>query len=69
MEYLELECLNGKVITKVNGTLLTNYNGLGVLNDQLHSKMGVGMKGLLSIQLHKKHDIFIQFRNCYIKTL
>lgn len=66
---LELQCFNGKVITKVNGTLLVDYNGLGVLNDQLHTKMGVGMKGLLSFQLHKKHDIFIQFRNCYIKTL
>lgn len=66
---LELECLNGKVITKVNDTVLTDYNGLGVLNDQLHTKLGVGMNGLLSIQLHKKHDIFIQFRNCYIKSL
>ena len=34
------------------------------------TKLGVGMNGLLSIQLHKKHDIFIQFRtDCYIKPL
>lgn len=66
---LVLQCLKGRVTTKVNGTVLTDYDGSGVLNDQIHTKMGVGMRGLLSFQLHKKHDIFIQFRNCYIKSL
>ena len=64
---LERECLKGKVITKVNGILLTDYNGLGVLNDQLHTKLGVGIMGYIHSII--KHDIFIQFRNCYIKTL
>lgn len=66
---LVLKCKGTQITTKINGVVLTNFDGEGVLNDTLHKQMGVGMEGLLSIQLHRKHDIFIQFKNCFIKRL
>ena len=48
---------------------MVDYNGEGIINDALHQKMGVGLEGLLSIQLHRKHDIDIYFKDIQLKRL
>jgi hypothetical protein len=66
---LYLKCEGTKIITKLNGIEIVNYNGEGVINNNLHKNMGVGMKGTLSIQLHRKHDIDIYFKDLQLKRL
>ncbi|MGB2129428.1 MAG: 3-keto-disaccharide hydrolase [Flavicella sp.] len=66
---LYLFCKGTKIITKLNGVKLVDFDGNRVLNDSVHKNMGVGMNGKLSIQLHKKHIIDISFKDLYLKKL
>ena len=66
---LYLKCQGTKIETKLNGVPMVDYNGEGIINDALHQKMGVGLEGLLSIQLHRKHDIDIYFKDIQLKRL
>lgn len=66
---LYIKCMGTKIITELNGITITNYNGKGILNDTLHQKKGVGLKGLIAFQLHKKHDIDIAFKDIQLKIL
>jgi hypothetical protein len=66
---LYIKCIGTKIITELNGITITDYNGKGILNDTLHQKKGVGLKGLIAFQLHKKHDIDIAFKDIQLKIL
>ena len=66
---LYIKCIGTKIITELNGITITNYNGKGVLDDTLHQEKGVGLKGLIAFQLHKKHDIDIAFKDIQLKIL
>ena len=55
--------------TWLNGSLVTDYNGQGTLDDAVHKKHQVGMHGHIALQLHSKSDIAIAFKNISIKRL
>lgn len=66
---LELICKGTKVKTLVNGLLVSDFDGAGVLDDQAHQGHGVGMKGHLALQLHRNDKIRIRFKDIRIKEL
>jgi hypothetical protein len=53
----------------LNGTLVTDYNGKGVLDDMNHKKYDVGMVGHIALQIHKNDKVKINFIDIYIKEL
>ncbi len=53
----------------LNGTLITDYNGDGVLNDQLHQNKKVGTTGHIAFQIHTGDELKIRYRNIYIEEL
>jgi hypothetical protein len=57
------------VRTYVNGQLVSDFNGMGVLDDEDHRKHGVGMRGHLALQLHRNDELRIRFRDLWIREL
>lgn len=58
---------NVKVI--VNNVLVSDYNGSGILDDLIHLRCNVGMKGHIALQLHKNSSNFIRYKNIEIRNL
>jgi hypothetical protein len=48
---------------------VVDYDGSGVLDDDLHKKYDVGMKGAIGLQLHSYHELKLRFKDLRIKPL
>jgi hypothetical protein len=66
---LELICQGTQVKTLINGRLVTDFDGAGVLDDDAHQKHGVGLKGHLALQLHRNDKIRIRFKDFWVREL
>lgn len=53
----------------LNGVLVTDYNGEGILNDSIHKAHNVGETGCIGFQMHPNEDMKLMFRELYIKEL
>ena len=54
---------------RLNGVLLMDWDGDGVLNDDIHLKYNVGMKGHIALQIHKNDELRIRIKDIMIKSL
>ena len=57
------------VTTILNGVQVTDFDGKEILSDEIHKKYGVSGKGHICLQLHKKAQLKIWFKDLYIKEL
>jgi hypothetical protein len=64
---LLIECRGLRIKSTVNGTPVADYDGAGVLDDDVHKRHGVGIAGSVGIQLHIGDDLYIQYKDIYIK--
>ena len=62
-------CNGMHIKTIVNGVVVSDYDGTGVLDDAGHKKFHVGSKGHIALQLHKNSENYIRFRNILIREL
>lgn len=62
-------CNGTKIQTYVNNILVSDYDGTGILNDEIHKKYNVGMKGHLAFQLHMKGENHLRFKDVEIREL
>ena len=53
----------------VNGEVASDYDGSGVLDDAVHKKYNVGMKGHIALQLHRRHELKARFKDIRIREL
>jgi len=65
----EIEAVGTRITARLNGLLVTNYDGRGVLNDATHQGRRVGMKGHIALQIHKNDQVKIRFRDIAIVDL
>ena len=64
---LLIECRGTRIKTSLNGILVADYDGAGVLDDDTHKRRNVGMSGNIALQLHTGDDLYIQFKDIYVK--
>jgi len=64
-----ISCWGTRIQTKVNGILITDYDGEGVLNDEFHTKYKVGMQGHIAFQIHRANEVHVRFKDIKIKEL
>ncbi len=64
---LLIECRGTRIKTTVNGILVADYDGAGLLDDDSHKRRNVGMRGNIALQLHTGDDLYIQFKDIYVK--
>jgi hypothetical protein len=64
---MEIFCRGTAIRTIVNGNLVSDFNGEGILNDEVHRLMNSGNIGCLAFQLHKDDELKIKFKDIFIK--
>ena len=66
---LTIRCKGTKILTRLNGLTVTDFDGKGVLDDQAHRRHNVGLTGQIALQLHSGDKLLIEFKDIYIRPL
>ena len=66
---MRIRCEGTTIEAWLNGVKVTNFHGEGVLNDETHEKLNVGMKGHIAFEIHEKDALILQLKDIYIKEL
>lgn len=66
---MHITCKGTRITTKVNGILISDYDGSGVLDNASHRSLNVGMRGYIALQLHKNNELKAHFKDLYVKPL
>jgi hypothetical protein len=64
---LFLECNGTDITTTLNGVPAASLKGSGILDDEAHRKHDVGLRGMVALQLHMRDELFIQYKDIYIR--
>ena len=64
---MDLICRGMLVETLVNGNRVMEFDGEGILNDDLHQLRNSGTVGCIALQLHMSDELKIRFKDIYIK--
>lgn len=64
---LEITARGMKIKSVLNGVTVVDYDGFGVLDDELHRKHGVGTKGVIGLQIHANDELKLRFKDLRIK--
>ena len=66
---LEISAVGTRITVVLNGVRLTDYDGAGILDDEVHRQRNVGMKGHLALQIHRNDRLRIRFKDIVIREL
>ncbi len=66
---LEITTNGTRLRAVLNGSLVMEWDGAGVLDDETHRTRRVGMKGHLALQIHAGDQLRIRFRQIRIREL
>ena len=66
---LFVRCEGNRIRVELNGLLMTDYDGTGVLDNEAHRLRNVGRKGHIALQLHSKDELRMRFKDIMLKAL
>ncbi|MBW8039666.1 MAG: DUF1080 domain-containing protein [Planctomycetes bacterium] len=66
---LEIRAVGTRLSASLNGVKVMEYDGQGVLNDDIHKGRNVGLNGHIALQIHTNDELKIRFKDIYIKEL
>jgi len=66
---LEIKAVGTRLTVHLNGVIVVDYNGDGVLDDEVHEAWKVGMVGHIALQIHRNDELRIRFKDIHIKEL
>lgn len=66
---MRIICKGTRITTYVNNIRIADYEGSGVLDDEVHRRYRVGMKGHIALQLHKHSENHLRFKDIEIREL
>lgn len=66
---LKIRAVGTRITTYLNGVLITDYDGSGIMDDKLHKDANVGMKGYIALQLHSRDQLLIRFKDITVLPL
>ena len=66
---VELYCSGTHIRSVVNGIVVSDWDGAGLLDDFTHVRRNAGMKGHLAFQLHRGDEIRIQYKDIEIQEI
>ncbi len=58
-----------RITSALNGVTVVDYDGSGVLDDELHRKLNVGTRGMIGLQIHSNDELKLRFKDIRIKPL
>ncbi|NIT57587.1 MAG: DUF1080 domain-containing protein [Phycisphaerae bacterium] len=66
---LEITAVGTRLSASLNGVIVMEYDGEGVLNDDIHKSRNVGLNGHIALQIHTNDELKIRFKDIYIKDM
>lgn len=66
---MEITAQGTRIQSVLNGTTVVDYDGAGVLDDELHRQANIGMKGMIGLQIHSDDQLKLRFKDVRIKEL
>jgi len=66
---VQIRCVGTRITTRINGFLITDYDGKGVLDDEAHASRRVGLNGFIALQLHKGDRLHMAFKGIFIRVI
>ena len=66
---IHILCEGTRIKTTVNGTVITDEDFAGVLDNEGHRAVNAGMSGHIGLQLHQNDELRIQYKDIQIRTL
>ncbi len=57
------------VTTVVNGVVCADWDGTGILDNAAHRQHNVGRTGHFALQLHRKDQLLIRFKDIFVRDL
>ena len=66
---LEIKAVGNRVTVQLNGVKITEYDGTGVLDDDVHRARKVGLLGHIALQIHTGDLLRIRYKDIYLKDL
>jgi hypothetical protein len=64
---LEITAKGMRIKSVLNGVTVVDYDGSGVLDDELHKKHHVGTGGVIGLQIHQHDEVKLRFKDIRIK--
>lgn len=64
-----IRCEGARILTRVNGVTIADYDGAGVLDDETHRRRNVGLHGHVALQLHTGDRLHIAFKDVQVRPL
>ena len=64
---LHIICKGTTIKSYLNGTLVTDFDGKGILDDEIHKKQKVGMSGKIALQAHGGDELLLRFKELQLK--
>jgi hypothetical protein len=62
-----IRCQGTRILTTINGLVIADYDGAGVLDDEFHRMRRVGLNGFIALQLHKNDRLRIAYKDILIR--
>lgn len=66
---LEIRAVGTRITAVLNGAAITDYQGAGTLDDDLHRGRNAGLRGHIALQIHKGDQLRICFKDILLKDL
>lgn len=66
---LEITARGMRIRSVLNGVEVVDYDGSGVLDDELHKKHNVGTQGAIGLQIHAHDELKLRFKDIRIKVI
>jgi hypothetical protein len=66
---LEITAQGLRIQSVLNGVTVVDYDGTGVLDDEEHRQLGVGLRGRIGLQIHSFHELKLRFKDLRIRPL
>jgi hypothetical protein len=64
-----LTCEGTRIKTEVNDVVVCNEDFAGIIDSEAHKERNVGLKGHLALQIHRKAQLNMRFKDLYVKDL
>ena len=64
---LEITAVGTRITVVLNGITVTDYDGAGVLDDEVHRAQNVGMKGHIALQIHRGDQLRIRYQDIVVR--
>jgi len=62
-------CRGTKVRTVLNGIVVADWDGAGILDDAVHQRYRVGSRGHFALQIHRGSQVRIRFKDILVREI